>query len=101
MNDVANQKLPEKVVAIKECGFVNWSTDSDLSAEFKQHFEDARIPVSGIRNVRQWGIQVDDEKALLGLERTSIDDEELWEVVLIAKDGSNYEVNSKFLVPAS
>lgn len=101
MNDVADQKLPEKIAAIKKCGFVNWSTDNGLSHEFKQHFVDTRIPISGIRHVRQWGIQVDDEREILGHERTLINDEELWEVVLVAKDGANFEVNSKFVIPAS
>ncbi len=34
-------------------------------------------------------------------EWTSTTDEELWQVVLQAKDGVNYEVNSKLLVPAA
>ena len=96
-----HQKLPEKIAAIKECSFVTWTTDNELSPEFIQHFDDTRIPVVGIRHVRQWGIQVDDERELPGHERTSIDDKELWEVVLEAKDGSKYEVNSKFVVPVS
>ena len=101
MSEVADQKLPEKIAAIQECGFINWSTENDLSPEFKQHFEDTRITVSGIRRVRQWGLQVDDERELMGHERTTINDEELWEIVLVAKDGSTYEVNSQFVVPAS
>ena len=101
MNDVADQNLPEKITAIKKCGFVNWSADNELSAEFKQHFDKSRIPVSGIRHVRQWGLQVDDEREMLGHERTSISDEELWEVVLVAKDGPHFEVNSKFVIPAA
>ena len=96
-----HQNLPEKIAAIKECGFVTWSSDNDLSQDFKQHFDEARIPVVGIRHVRQWGVQVDDERELPGHERTSIADEELWEIVLKAKDGSTYEVNSEFLVPAT
>jgi hypothetical protein len=102
MNDTTDKhlKLPEKVAAIKECSFVIWSTANDLSAEFMQHFDDVRIPVVGIRHVRQWGVQVDDERELSGHERTSIEDEELWEIVLEAKDGSNYEVNSRFVDPA-
>jgi len=92
--------LPDKVAAIKECGFVNWSGDQ-LSAEFRALFDKARIPVAGIRHVRLWGIQVDDERELPGHERTEIPDEELWEVVLQSKDGSTFEVNAKFVAPAS
>jgi hypothetical protein len=100
VSDTTDQKLPEKIAAIKECSFVTWTTDNDLSSDFIQHFDDARIPVVGIRHVRQWGLQVDDERELSGHERTSIEDDELWEIVLKAKDGSHYEVNSKFLTPA-
>jgi hypothetical protein len=100
VSDTIDQNLPEKVAAIKECNYVTWSTDNDLSPDFKQHFDDVRIPVIGIRHVRQWGVQVDDERELPGHERTSIDDQELWEIVLQAKDGSKYEVNSKFVEPA-
>lgn len=101
MNGVEEKKLPEKISAIKECGYINWSTENDLSPEFKNNFEDSRISVSGIRYVRQWGLQVDDERELMGHERTSINDEDLWEIILVAKNGSTYEVNSKFVVPAS
>ena len=83
----------------RNCNFVTWSTANDLSAQFMQHFDDVRIPVVGIRHVRQWGVQVDDERELPGHERTSIEDEELWKIVLEAKDGSNYEVNSRFVDP--
>jgi hypothetical protein len=102
VNDTSDKplKLPEKITAIKESNFVIWSTVNDLSAQFMQHFDDLRIPVVGIRHVRQWGVQVDDERELPGHERTSIEDEELWEIVLEAKDGSSYEVNSRFVVPA-
>jgi hypothetical protein len=44
---------------------------------------------------------VDDERELMGHKWTSITDEELWQVVLQAKDGVNYEVNSKLFVPGS
>jgi hypothetical protein len=63
-------------------------------------FDDSKIPVVGLRHVRQWGIQVDDEREILGHERTSVSDEDLWEIVLAAKDGATYEVNSAFLEPA-
>lgn len=101
MSGKANQDkpLPERIAAIKTRGFVTWSND-ELLPEFKELFDKKKIPVVGIRNVRVWGIQVDDERELPGHERTSIPDEELWQVELKAKDGSTYEVNSSLVVPA-
>jgi hypothetical protein len=93
------QELPEKVAAIKVRGFAVWAT-AGLSPEFTARFDRERIPVVGIRHVRQWGIQVDDERTLPGRERTSIPDEDLWEVQLVAKDGSTYEVNVSLVMPA-
>ena len=93
------QKLPEAVAAIKARGFAVWKKN-DLGAEFMALFDESQIPVVGLRHVRQWGIQVDDEREILGHERTSVSDEELWEIVLEAKDGSTYEVHSTFLAPA-
>jgi hypothetical protein len=103
MTDIpAPQKLPKDVAAIKERGVVTWSSASkELASDFVQLFDENRVPVVAIRHVRQWGIQVDDERELMGHERTSIDDEELWQAVLKAKDGSTYEVNCKFVRPVS
>ena len=95
----AEQKLPEAVAAIKERGFAVWKK-KDLGSEFMALFDEFEIPVVGLRHIRQWGIQVDDEREILGHERTSVPDEELWEIVLKAKDGSTYEVHSTFLAPA-
>jgi len=92
--------MPEKVAAINQSGFATWSQDGGLSPEFKQGFDAERIPVLGVRHVRIWGLQVDDERELPGHERTSIEDEDLWEIILQAKDGSQCEVNSKFVVAA-
>lgn len=97
MNDIP--KLPERITAIKKRGYVVWAK-KDLAPEFMTKFDESKIPVVGVRHVRVWGIQVDDERELLGHERTSIPDEELWEVNLQAKDGSQYEVNSDFVEPA-
>ena len=94
------EKLPETISAIKARGYAAWKKE-DLGPEFMALFDESRIPVVGLRHVRQWGIQVDDEREILGHERTSIADEELWEIVLRAKDGSTYEVHSTFLEPAS
>ena len=88
--------LPDAIQAIKDCGYVDWADDGSDPA-FRAHFAETRIPVAGIRNVRVWGLQVDDERELPGLERTSIPDEELWQVELIAKDGSKYEVNASLV----
>jgi hypothetical protein len=99
MND-STINLPEEVAAIESSGYVVF-TDESLPAEFRERFDAGRIPVSAIRHVRQWGLQVDDEFELSGHERTRIPDEELWEVVIRARDGSTYEVNVALLRPAS
>jgi hypothetical protein len=91
--------LPEAVAAIRARGYVVWA-DERLSPEFRSKFASDRIPVVGVRHVRLWGIQVDDEKEMLGHERTAIPDEDLWEVRLRATDGSVYEVNSELVTPA-
>ena len=82
---------------IRSCS-VSWASD-DVSPAFAAHFDTERIPVAGVKHVRVWGIQVDDERELPGHERTSIPDEELWQVELKAKDGTTYEVNSKMVKP--
>lgn len=94
------QQLPEKVAAIKARGYAVWAS-KDLGLEFMERFDASRIPVAGVRHVRQWGIQVDDERELPGHERASVPDEELWEIVLKANDGSTYEVNSAYLAAAA
>jgi hypothetical protein len=91
--------IPAAVAAIRECGYAIWAGDS-VPAAFRARFDVQRIPVAGVRSVRVWGIQVDDERELPGRERTQIPDEELWEVNLVALDGSRYEVESRLLVPA-
>jgi hypothetical protein len=91
--------MPAKVAAIVDCGFAIWADDS-VSAALRERFDSARIPVVGVRHVRVWGLQVDDERELPGLERTQIPDEEVWEVNLEATDGSKYEFQSTLLKPA-
>ena len=88
--------MPERVAAIKDCGFATWATD-DVDPVLRSKFDDHRIPVAGVRNVRVWGLQVDDERELPGHERTQIPDDEIWEINLVAKDGSHYEVDSRKL----
>ena len=91
--------MPPEVAAIVERGYAIWSSE-ELGVAFRQKFDPRRIPVRGVRQVRVWGLQVDDERELPGLERTSIPDEEIWEINLEASDGSRYEVESRLLVPA-
>jgi len=91
--------MPAAVAAIKDCGFAIWVSE-DVPAGFRAKFDPRRIPVKDVRNVRVWGLQVDDERELPGHERTLIPDEELWEINLVAKDGSCYEVESRLLVAA-
>lgn len=92
-------EMPADVAAIVEAGFATWASDT-VDAALRRKFDPARIPVAGVRHVRVWGIQVDDERELPGLERTQIPDEDLWEINLVASNGSKYEVDSKLLRPA-
>jgi len=88
--------MPADVARIVDCGFANWASD-DVDAALRARFASDRIPVDGVRHVRVWGIQVDDERELPGRERTQIPDEEIWEVNLVAKDGSKFGVASTLL----
>ena len=100
MNDKIRQPpLPSELAAILDVGFAIWASDS-VDAALRAKFDSERIPVVGVRQVRVWGLQVDDERELPGLERTQIPDEEVWEVNLEAKDGSKYEFDSSLLKPA-
>jgi len=91
--------MPAQVAAIAERGYAIWAS-ADVDDALRARFDSQRIPVVGVRNVRVWGLQVDDERELPGLERTQVPDEELWEVNLQALDGSRYEVASTLLKPA-
>ena len=91
--------MPAELCAIVECGYAIWANDS-VDAALRARFDPSRIPVVGVRHVRVWGLQVDDERVLPGLERTEMPDEELWEVNLEARNGSNYEIESSLLKPA-
>ncbi|MGI9224619.1 MAG: hypothetical protein ACR2QX_09105 [Woeseiaceae bacterium] len=90
--------MPAEVTAIVESGFVTWASD-DVDPVLRARFKATRIPVVGVRHVRMWGLQVDDERELPGHERTQIPDEEMWEINLRAIDGSNFEVDSRLLRP--
>lgn len=98
-DESARVELPPQVAAIRDRGFATWA-GTGVSPDFRAKFDPSRIPVRGIRNVRVWGLQVDDERVLPGRERTTIPDEELWEVNLVALDGSCYEVEAGLLVAA-
>ena len=98
-NKAADVQMPERVQAIRDAGFACWASDA-VAPGLREKFDPARIPVRNIRHVRVWGLQVDDERALPGLERTSIPDEDIWEISLEAKDGSTRSFDSRLLAPA-
>lgn len=100
MSKMEQQSMPAAVANIVNCGFATWASD-DVDAALKARFAADRIPVDGVRHVRVWGIQVDDERELPGHERTQIPDEEIWEVNLVAKDGSRFGVASTLLKAAN
>lgn len=91
--------MPAELATMVECGYAIWATD-DVDDTMRARFDSRRIPVTSVRNVRIWGLQVDDERELPGLERTQVPDEELWEVNLQATNGSKYEFASTLLKPA-
>jgi hypothetical protein len=95
----AVEPMPPEVLAIRDCGYARW-VSAEVAAAIRDRFAADRIPVRGIRHVRIWGLQVDDERELPGHERTTIPDEDLWQVELEALDGSRFEVNSGMLVAA-
>ena len=97
--NAARKKLPKKVAAIERCGHAIFADDT-LPEEFRAHFDTDRIPVVAIRHVHVWDVQVDDEREILDHERTTIPDEEIWEVSLRARDGSTYEVSAALLLPS-
>lgn len=92
-------RMPDNVAAIVAAGYATWAS-SEGDVAFRGRFDARRIPVTGVKNVRVWGLQVDDERELPGLERTNMPDEEIWEINLEAKDGSHYEVDSTMLKAA-
>ena len=96
---MTNQNMPQGIARFMETGRARWAGDS-VNAEMRARFDPDRIPVSGARHVRVWGVQVDDERELPGHERTQIPDEELWEIQLVALDGSHYQFDSSLLEPA-
>ncbi len=100
---MANKKMlaamPDDLMAIINNGYAIWA-NNDVDPALRARFDDRRIPVVGVRHVRVWGLQVDDERELPGLERTQMADDEIWEVNLEARDGSKFEFESRLLKPA-
>ena len=92
-------KMPQHVAAIAVCGYAIWANE-EVDPKLRAKFDGERIRVAGVRNVRVWGLQVDDERELPGHERTSIPDEETWEINLEANDESHYEFESTLLKAA-
>ncbi len=92
--------MPDSVLAIVDRGYAIWADPDSIDDAMRERFDAERIPVAGVRQVRVWGIQVDDERELPGHERTQIPDEEIWEVNLVAKNGSKYEIASALLKAA-
>ncbi len=90
------EKMPPHVAAIAACGYAIWATE-DVDTELRERFHSERIRVASVRNIRIWGLQVDDERELPGRERTEIPDEETWEINLEANDGSHYKFSSTLL----
>lgn len=100
MSEIAKDpRMPAEVAAIVEHGFATWASDT-VDETLRARFDPERIPVASVRHVRVWGLQVDDERELPGLERTQIPDEEIWELNLVSTDGSKYGFDSRLLKPA-
>jgi hypothetical protein len=91
--------MPPEVSAILARGYARWAGEG-IAPSIRAKFAPDRIPVVGVRHVRIWGLQVDDERELPGHERTMIPDEDLWQIELQALDGTRFEVNSQLLVVA-
>ena len=100
MTNPESNAMPDAVAALVSCGFARWVDEDQVDAKLRTRFDTERIPVVGVRHVRIWGLQVDDERELPGHERTQIPDEDIWEVNLRALDGSKFEVDSRLLEPA-
>ena len=88
------------VTAIVECGFATWASDK-VDETMRARFDGERIPVSGVRHVRIWGIQVDDERELPGRERTQIPDEEIWDAHVVHAEEGSMGRSEELVVPSS
>ncbi len=95
-NRDSTANMPQHVADIAASGYAIWANEA-VDPKLQARFDAKRIPVAGIRNVRIWGLQVDDERELPGHERVAIPDDETWEINLEASDGSHFEFNSIML----
>lgn len=68
-NNETQATMPAHVTAIVDCGYAIWASD-ELDDALRARFDSQCIPVVGVRHVRVWGLQIDDERELPGLERT-------------------------------
>ncbi|NCF72852.1 MAG: hypothetical protein GWP67_05030 [Gammaproteobacteria bacterium] len=99
MDQDTGKNMPQDVAAISACGYAIWASEK-IGPKLRAKFDSEKIRVVSVRNVRVWGLQVDDERELPGHERTNIPDEETWEINLEANDGSHYEFESTLLKAA-
>lgn len=87
--------VPPVVSAMAKSGFATWAND-DVDHALRSKFDTERIPVAGVRYVREQdrrpGRQPD-------LAENASPDEEIWEVNLVSTSGSIHEVDSRLLMP--
>ena len=70
MTDKSSQAtMPAELAAMVDCGYAIWATDG-VDEAMRARFDSERIPVVGVRNVRVWGLQVDDERDQNGPDRS-------------------------------
>ena len=89
---MTQRNLPERIQAIEDCGYAAWDGEGP-DPEFRSCFDETRIPVGGTRHIRVWGLDGDYPDDC----HISIQDEKLWQVEIIAKDGSRHEVNASLV----
>ena len=69
INQKTEISMPAKAAAIAKCGYAIWASADEVDAALMAHFDTERLPVAAICHVRIWGLQVDDERELPGLEK--------------------------------
>lgn len=94
--DATRLQPPSERVALQDCGFVRRASAATLPTEIRPLFDEACIPVTGIRHVRQ-AIRVAAERKLPERGRTAVADEEFWRVMLRAMDGATHEANASLV----
>ncbi len=93
---MTHRKLPELIQAIEDHRCVNWADDGP-EAQFREYFDETRIPVAGTRHIRIWGLDAYDDSSMPRGENFSFPVEKLGQIELIAKDGSRHEVNASMV----